>query len=493
MTPSLELTSLSPRLHRIRVAATGAATPPSALLADRDTSLDRETAGLSITRERDAIILGDSAGTALLRLTVATGDRLGVACEVVGEQHFYGLGQGGAGFDRLGTTRRFWNVHVNHGQGGDIAIPLLLSNRGYALFFDTLKEALFDPGDCNDATLFRFTCADDALDIYLLGGGSLRATMNDVAALLGRAPMPPRWALGYLQSTRHFESPAELPAMARELRRRELPCEAIILLSSYGEALGWNRGVGHLDYAPGMRESIAELRALGFRVVLHEYPVLHEDSPLAAQARARGYLHEAAYAKSPPGPVNYEEGQQYIDFSREGAGDWWWRQHALLETDGWWLDGGEGPPATTNSPVHNGYDLLRQRIFAREDRRNFLLCRSGGPGMQRFGSACWSGDVNNDFATFEAQIAIGLNVGLSGVPYWGTDIGGYYPAAPRDPELFARWFQFGAFCGVFRGHGRRWREHLPYGHGEAVDAICRRYLALREALMPYTYSLAWQA
>ena len=85
--------------------------------------------------------------------------------------------------------------------------------------------------------------------------------------------------------------------------------------------------------------------------------------------------------------------------------------------------------------------------------------------MQRFGAACWSGDINNTWTTLEAQASLGLNIGLSGVPLWGTDIGGFYPVAPQSGELFARWFEFGAFNPVFRCHGQRWRMHLPWAYG----------------------------
>jgi alpha-glucosidase (family GH31 glycosyl hydrolase) len=213
----------------------------------------------------------------------------------------------------------------------------------------------------------------------------------------------------------------------------------------------------------------------------------------------------------PPGrprATNYKEGQRYLDFSRTETRAWWWRQHRHLVdlgVDGWWLDGGEGPPAAVQldagpaTVLHNRYDLLRQRAFAdgeandNPDRRPFLLCRSGGPGMQRFGAMPWSGDVNTTFETFETQIRIGLNVGMSGVPHWGTDIGGFFLVAPDDGELFARWFQFGAFCSIFRAHGHVWRRHLPWSYGAEIEAICRRYLELRYQLMPYTYTLAWQA
>jgi alpha-glucosidase (family GH31 glycosyl hydrolase) len=113
--------------------------------------------------------------------------------------------------------------------------------------------------------------------------------------------------------------------------------------------------------------------------------------------------------------------------------------------------------------------------------------------MQRFGATCWSGDINNDFATLEAQIPLGLSTGLSGVAYWGTDVGGFFHPIPETGELYARWFQLGAFSPIFRSHGWVWREHVPWAHGREVEAICRRYAELRYRLLPYTYSLAWQA
>jgi alpha-glucosidase (family GH31 glycosyl hydrolase) len=121
-----------------------------------------------------------------------------------------------------------------------------------------------------------------------------------------------------------------------------------------------------------------------------------------------------------------------------------------------------------------------------------MLCRSGAAGMQRLGAGTWSGDINTTFTTLEAQLLLGLSLAMSGVPYFGTDIGGFYPNA-LDGELYARWFQFGAFSPIFRAHGWVWRQHLPWAHGPDVEAICRRYLELRMRLLPYLYTIAWQA
>jgi alpha-glucosidase (family GH31 glycosyl hydrolase) len=113
--------------------------------------------------------------------------------------------------------------------------------------------------------------------------------------------------------------------------------------------------------------------------------------------------------------------------------------------------------------------------------------------MQRFGAGCWSGDINNTWATLEAQASLGLNMGLSGVALWGTDIGGFYAVGPQTGELFVRWFQFGAFNPIMRCHGQTWRMHVPWAYGPEVTSICRQVLGLRYRLTPYTYTLAWQA
>ena len=258
--------------------------------------------------------------------------------------------------------------------------------------------------------------------------------------------------------------------------------------------------------------TLPELRRQGFHVVTHEYPVLHEQSPLYGEALQLGYLLQEGYEDETTAAhrpdASYREGQRFIDFSNPAARQWWWAQHrglAEMGVEGWWLDGGEGPSSSavlhggTGSLLHNLFDRCRFQAFAGgeaadfPDRRAFLLCRSGAAGMQQLAAGCWSGDINNTFATLEAQVPLGLNTGMSGIPYWGTDIGGFFHPIPESAELYARWFQFGAFCPIFRSHGWVWREHLPWAHGPAVEAICRKYAELRYRLLPYTYTLAWQA
>src|SRR5579872_1681827 len=524
------ITICTPRIVRIRFG-NGSQPPESSYVPVREWSCAAftEEAGPPASIATDGIMVGvttdpwcvtfaDRLGNTRVCLPLAElqcSPRVHVRLEATDVQHFYGLGEGGQQFDRRGVTRRFWNNHVNHGHGADVPIPLLLSHLGYGLFFDNAQPAGVTVGGGDGGRWVEYRSVSAPLDLYYLGGaGGLRDVLGDVATLLGRPPLPPRWALGYLQSTRHFESAAEWYGLLATIREKRLPCDGLIFLSTYGQALGWNRGVGHLECEPRVLPDpatmFAELQAQHFHAVTHEYPVLHPDSPLYAEACERGYVLDAGYARvvSAGRPTdNYRDGQRYLDFSRPEVQAWWWQQHrplVKLGVDGWWLDGGEGPPPDAwpqggSASLHNRYNVMRQQAFAdgegvdRPDHRVFLLCRSGGPGMQRYGAACWSGDIDATFPSLEAQAAVGLNLGLSGVPYWGTDIGGFYRVAPHSNELFVRWIQLGAFCPISRAHGRVWREHVPWAHGAEVEAICRDYLELRYRFLPYTYTLAWQA
>jgi len=529
------LTMVTPRIVGVRLETEGAGAVPSYVAPRTPAAVPFELApgeparlatphlGIEIATAPLRLAFLDPGGEWLLReppdggMSAEAGEasgrrRVHASFTFSGEQHFYGLGQGGGGLERLGVTRQLWNSHLGHGPGTDTGIPLLVSSRGWALFIDNPGEATLAVGRSDSGVRIVYTAETGTLCWYVLMGGSLRGVMREIADLLGRASLPPRWALGFLQSTRHFHDTAELRELPRTIREKRIPCDALIYLSSYGEALGWNRGVGHLEFQPALWGDpvalLGEARAQHFEAITHEYPVLHEESPLFAEAESRGYLVDAGYERGGGTGANYRQGQRYLDFSDPKVGAWWWAAHrhlVALGVGGWWLDGGEGPPAAASLRggsgrlLHNIYDRYRHEAFAageaadRPQQRVFLLCRSGAAGMQRFGSTTWTGDVNNDFATLDAQIPLGLNTGMSGVPYWGSDIGGFFHSVPETGELYARWFQLGAFSPIFRSHGWVWREHVPWAHGPRVEAICRAYAELRYRLLPYTYTLAWQA
>jgi alpha-glucosidase/alpha-D-xyloside xylohydrolase len=178
-----------------------------------------------------------------------------------------------------------------------------------------------------------------------------------------------------------------------------------------------------------------------------------------------------------------------------------------LGVDGWWPDQGDGLDAPSRLARNRMYFEGHQMY--RPNERVYALHRNAYAGMQRYASFLWSGDVQSTWETLKTHVAVGINTGLSGIPYWGTDIGGFVPTEEYTGELFVRWFQFAAFNPLFRSHGRDWRLHLPWGwtvgeigfpetpgyqpeasvlHNPTVEPICKKYLELRYQLMPYLYS-----
>ena len=182
-----------------------------------------------------------------------------------------------------------------------------------------------------------------------------------------------------------------------------------------------------------------------------------------------------------------------------------------MGVDGWWPD--EGDPLDIISRLTRNRMHWEGPQIDRPNERPYALHRNGYAGMQRFASFLWSGDVYSTWETLKTQVAIGINASLSGIPYWGTDIGGFVPTPEFTAELYLRWFQFGTFCTLFRSHGRTWKLRLPWGwntgdpgpveirnydgaavpdasqlHNPQVEPICRKYLELRYRMLPYLYS-----
>jgi alpha-glucosidase/alpha-D-xyloside xylohydrolase len=191
------------------------------------------------------------------------------------------------------------------------------------------------------------------------------------------------------------------------------------------------------------------------------------------------------------------------DYDPNVAAHYWTKHAPLMKMgyDAWWPDEGEGPFAPSRLARIQMYWEGPQQVFP--DRRPFALHRTGAVGMQRYGGWLWSGDIKSNWDVLARHVPLGLNTSVSATPYWGTDTGGFYQDQSRalNGELFARWFQYSAFCPLFRSHGRDWRyRHLPWGFSDIegrdrdpqIEEICRRYLDLRYQLMPYTYSAVYE-
>ncbi len=413
-----------------------------------------------------------------------------------------GLGEGGPQFDRRGSADP-----MIIGQGGyhlatngtRAPIQWLVGTGGWAMFVHQPHGA-FDFTD----TTGKFTPpATSALpiDVFVVSSKEPRVIMYEYARITGLPEMPALWGFGYLQSSRTLAGPDEVMGVARTMREKRLPCDALIYLGTGFCPSGWNTRNGDFTWNsanfPNPKEHVAALHAEHFKVVLH---VVVEGHHLT------GTVADACTAAPLPSGVT-ADGHWPPD--RQVACYWPSHKSVMVDDgiDGWWPDQGDGFDGPSELNRHRMYWEGTQ-IF-RPNERPFALHRNASAGVQRFGGFLWSGDVQSRWETLRTHVAVGINSGLTGLPYWGTDIGGFVPTSEYTGELYVRWFQFGAFCPMFRSHGRNWHLHLPWGwdggdggppetrnftadpaelHNTTVEPICRKYLELRYQLLPYLYS-----
>ncbi|MCU0526425.1 MAG: DUF5110 domain-containing protein [Elainella sp. Prado103] len=457
-----------------------------------------------------------------------------IACwkQIAAEEHFYGFGERTGLLDKLGHRYTNWTTDsLDYDILTDAmyqCIPFFMALRpqvGYGLFFNTTYRSSFDLGAAQPGVCCLETQAPE-LDYYLIYGPEPATILSTYATLTGAMPLPPRWALGYHQCRWSYRSEQEVRQLAQAFRQRQIPCDVIHLDIDYMDGFRvftWNR-----ERFPDPQGLIRDLNANGFKVVTivdpgvkfepdTHYPVLNtglEHDSFVCHADGRifhGYV--------------WPDRAVFPDFMRSDVRQWWGACHQSL-TDagvaGIWNDMNEpalndrpfGDPGvkipfpldapqgdtderTTHAETHNLYGMMMARAAAegleqlRPQQRSFVLTRSGYAGIQRW-SAVWTGDNHSRWEHLEMSLPMLCNLGLSGVPFVGADIGGF--AGNATAELFARWMQVGMLYPLMRAHSiTNSMQHEPWVFGEQVETICREYINLRYQLIPYLYTLFWEA
>jgi alpha-D-xyloside xylohydrolase len=453
------------------------------------------------------------------RLYTATGNgyhRLEQRFAAYEGERLYGLGQHQHGLlDQKGAVIDL--VQRN----AEVAIPVLTSSRGYTLLWN--NPAIGRVELAGNGTRW---VADSARQIdYWITAGQPAPAMRRYAAATGHTPMLPEWAAGFWQCKLRYRTQDELLGVAREYKRRGLPLDAIVCDFFHWTHLGeWK-----FDPAewPDPAAMVRELDELGVKLVVSVWPSvspLSENHPVMEQ---RGYFigteyGPVAHADWPDKEVAETVQVAFYDATNPGARDFVWdrvRENYLAPygITAFWLDACEPeikPGFQANLRYHAGPGLEVGNLYPRENARTFYeglraagegedgvitLNRSAWAGSQRYGAALWSGDIGTDFATLRRQIAAGLNVSLSGIPWWNTDIGGFHGGDPDDKEyreVMVRWFQFGALSPIMRLHGFR-EPGMPLGpemtggpnevwsYGDEAGAVLEDYVRLRHRLKPY--------
>jgi alpha-D-xyloside xylohydrolase len=434
------------------------------------------------------------------------------ACfEAYDDEHLYGLGQHQHGrLDQKGCVIELIQRNV------EVSIPFLLSSRGYGFLWNNPAVGRVELG--YNATRWVAEAAPQ-IDYWITAGNTPADILSNYAEATGHAPEFPAWAAGFWQSKLRYASQEELESVAREYRQRDLPLSVIVI-----DFFHWTRhGEWQFDpkYWPDPSSMVKNLEKAGVKVMISVWPTVSRLSVNYQEMWHKGYM--VRNISGTPAQMYFvdnaaEDGIyiHYYDPTHPGARKYIWEkvkqgyyQHGIKV---YWLDvcepemlpmlprnlsfyAGDGEAVANIYPLHHVQGFY-EGMKAEGEEEILFLCRSAWAGSQRFGAAVWSGDVPSTFVSLRAQVKAGLNISLSGIPWWSHDIGGFRggdPAVASFRELVVRWFQFGAFCPIFRLHGHR----LPntddfnggpnevWSFGEEAYQIIKYYLLMRERLRPY--------
>ena len=421
------------------------------------------------------------------------------------QEALYGLGQHQAGV---------WNYRgeaVDISQDNtNISVPMVLSSKGYGILWNNGSRSRFN--NRFPHAFYLSSEVADAVDYFFLYGPEFDTIIAAYRTLTGEAPLFGKWAYGYWQCKNRYASQQELISIARRYRELHIPLDNIVQDWFWWNIMG--EPVFNKNF-PDPKGMVDELHGQNVHLMISVWPFFRPGSPVYDDMDRRGFFIDKTKA-----PSFHPVGQALYDAFNPEARKYYWKllDDALFKIgiDAWWMDTtepetegretsilvtnhvalGNGAryadefPVATTSAVYEG-----QRRESNQ-KRVFILSRSGFAGVQRNAAAVWSGDVNPNWETFRRQIPAGLNLSVSGIPYWTTDIGGFVAANPDDPayrELYVRWFEFGAFCPIFRAHGTRTtNQNEVWSYGPEAQEILTRYDHLRYRLLPYIYSMAWK-
>ncbi len=430
-------------------------------------------------------------------------------------EKFYGLGQHQHGkLDQKGIVIDLAQVNT------EVCIPFALSNRGYGLLWHNPAVGRVELGVSQTRWVAE---ASHQIDYWITVADTPATILSNYADAVGHAPMLPDWAAGFWQCKLRYRTQEELLEVAREYKRRGLPLSVIVIDFFHWSKQGDWRFDPNCWPDPGAM--VRELDEMGVKVMVSIWPTVNVISKNFPEMRRRDLLVRTE--RGVPATMDLiDTGQEgtiyghFYDPTNPQARRFIWEQvrqgyyrHGIKV---FWLDACEPeikPRDFDNLRYHLGNGLAITNLYPFYNAQAFYegmrsegeseiinLCRSAWAGSQRFGAALWSGDIQSSFEALRAQLPAGLNTGLSGIPWWTTDIGGFFNGDIRSPyfrELIVRWFQYGLFCPLFRLHGFR----MPYpevgdgifaggpnevwSFGEEAYEIIKELLFLRERLKSY--------
>ena len=439
------------------------------------------------------------------------------------DEHYYGLGQNQEGYlDHRGHATTCAHDY-NAPSGQSVCVPFVVTNKGYGLVWDNPSKTTVSFG-FNDNVHWD-SQVGQRISFFVIAGKTYDEIYGGYRLLTGTVQMLPKSAYGYIQCKQRYSSQAELMAVAKGYRDRHLPIDDLVV-----DWFTYTK-MGQMDMDPAKWPDPTamnqELHAMNFHTMISVWPRFVPGSRYYDTVLKNGWFEKLADG-TPTNGLPYDRAGSDIDSTNPDARKWYWdrinENYVAKGFDSFWADETEPDLPPNGSFFHIGpgteyfnvYPLFHTQAFydgMRKDmkERALILSRDSYLGAQRNGTIFWSSDISGNWDTLKRQVPTGLNFVASGMPYWSTDIGGWQflpgfhkperpvlidPSDARAevnhyddyPELYVRWFEYGAFQPNFRSHGSR-PENEVWSYGKQAEPILEKYLRLRYELMPYIYSL----
>ncbi len=441
-------------------------------------------------------------------------DNSGLQFHIGDGEKLYGLGERAIDFSLTGQKYNLYNrpkyAYEMPANNLNYSIPLVVSSKKYLLFFDNPQKGYADVGFTNSQVL-EWGTIGGLMKYHLIASYSYYNLMEQWSYLTGRQPLPPRWALGNLQSRMAYRTQEETDSIVTLMQEKDFPIDAIILdFYWFGDSI--HGTMGRLKWYkpnwPDPDKMINDFQAKGVKTVLITEPYIIDSLEnftitdkmgiLATDADGNSYVNQGFYFG--PGAL--------IDIFKPEAREWFWKQYQpQIERGiaGWWGDLGE-PENHPSDQLHvNGKADEVHNIFAQywhkmlfenyrkhyPGKRLFNLNRAGYAGSQRYSIYPWTGDVSRSWGGLQAQLPAMLHMSMCGLPFIHSDAGGFAQGT-KDEELYTRWLQFSCLTPILRPHGSVIPSEPVY-FSEETQTIVREFMKLRYSLLPYIYSAAAQA
>ncbi len=430
------------------------------------------------------------------------------------DEILYGGGARVLGMNRRGNKLELYNrAHYGYTTRSELmnySMPMVVSSNLYSIIIDNPAKGILDL-DSDKTNSIKFSAVGGPLVYYITSASSWYELCDLNTQLTGRQPMIPRWALGNFSSRFGYHSQEEVLNTIEKFNENDIPVDAIIL-DIYWFGKGVFDEMGNLDWYrdsfPEPEKMLDKLKSQGVNPILITEPFILTTSNRWQEAVDEGVLGLDSIGK--PYKYNFFFGNTgLIDIFKPEAKDWFWniyKKFTLQCVEGWWGDLGEPEVHPddlihvngTAAEVHNAYGHEWTRLvyegFKKDfpNKRPFILMRAGFVGTQRYGIIPWTGDVSRSWGGLKPQVEISLQMGMQGIAYMHSDLGGFAGGEVFDPELYIRWLQYGVFQPIFRPHAQEQIAPEPVFHDQKTIDLARKAIKLRYKLLPYNYNLVYE-